>query len=85
MSNFSDHLDRLENHTMYAQTLGVMLHELLCDVHEIPDVDTNHPASRTQRMFVVLETMQEKVSKIEEIERMIRIELQASRPGLFSL
>lgn len=72
MTELSEQLDELHNHTRYAQTLGIMLHDLLCDDDEIQDADVNDPASRTQRLFIVLETLQEKVEAIERLHEKIR-------------
>lgn len=72
MAKLLDQLDELHNHTRYAKTLGIMLHDLLCADDEIPVADINDPASREQRMFIVLETLQEKVDAIGLVGDAIR-------------
>ena len=73
MSKHFDLADRLDTKLTCAQSFTHMLNDLLVENDNIPDeLDINDPASRTQRMFAVLEALQGNLEAIEEIGQEVR-------------
>lgn len=67
-----DALDDLELQSNYVETFIHMLGDLLEGGDEIPELDINDPASRTQRMYACLESVKERMRAIKLISTDMR-------------